>query len=219
MQAVGNLPGVPGLFVAGVFGAALSTMSTVLNTTALVIMEDVVKIFIKVELSPKAANYLVKGSVLILGVIGLALSFLFQHLEGILSVATSLNGLASSALFGMFTLGMLFPWTNSIGALTGAIIGYLMSFWIVFGIQIVNYMGLVVRNKLPLDVSGCPFNVTLPEPQEQPDIFPVFLISYHWTNPIGVGTTLVVGAIVSLATKPTKLSEINMDYLAPFTHR
>uniref|UniRef100_A0A1B0A5W3 Sodium/solute symporter n=1 Tax=Glossina pallidipes TaxID=7398 RepID=A0A1B0A5W3_GLOPL len=219
MQTVGNIPGLPGLFVAGVFGAALSSMSTVLNSTALVIMEDIVKNFIKVELSPKAATYLVRGSVLILGAIGLALSFLLQHLEGILSVATSLTGLASSATFGMFTLGMLFPWTNNIGALTGGIIGYLMGGWIVFGTQIVTYMDLVVRDKLPLNVSGCPFNATLPEPQEQSDINPVFLISFHWTNPIGVGTTLLVGAIVSLATKPTKLSEINMDYLAPFTHR
>ncbi|XP_037882144.1 LOW QUALITY PROTEIN: sodium-coupled monocarboxylate transporter 1-like [Glossina fuscipes] len=219
IQTVGNLPGMPGLFVAGVFGAALSSLSTVLNSTALVIMEDIVKNVIKIELSPKTANRLVKGSVLILGLVGLALSFLFQHLEGILSVATSLTGLASSAQFGMFTLGMLFPWTNSIGALTGGIIGYLMGGWIVFGIQIASYMDLLVRDKLPLSVSECPFNATLMEPQEQTDINPVFLMSYHWTNPIGVGTTLLVGAIVSLATKPTKLEEINMDYLAPFTHR
>uniref|UniRef100_A0A1A9UCZ6 Sodium/solute symporter n=1 Tax=Glossina austeni TaxID=7395 RepID=A0A1A9UCZ6_GLOAU len=195
MQTVGNLPGLPGLFVAGVFGAALSSMSTVLNSTALVILEDIVKNLLKIDLSPKAANHLVRASVFILGAIGLALSFLFQYLEGILSVGVSLTGLASSAQFGIFTLGILFPWTNSIGALTGGIIGYLMAAWIVFGVQISTLMDLIVRDKLPLDVSECPFNVTLPEPREQPDINPIFLISYHWTNPIGVCTTLLVGAI------------------------
>ncbi|KAI9576415.1 hypothetical protein GQX74_009471 [Glossina fuscipes] len=92
-----------------------------------------------------------------------------------------------------------------------------MGGWIVFGIQIASYMDLVVGDKIPFSVSECPFNATLPEPQEQPDINPVFLMSYHWTNPVGVGTTLPVGVIGS--TKPTKLEEINMDYLELFTHR
>lgn len=43
MDVGGSVPGLPGLFIAGIFAAALSTMSSSLNTLSGTIYEDFVK--------------------------------------------------------------------------------------------------------------------------------------------------------------------------------
>lgn len=40
MDVCRNIPGIPGLFVAGIFAAALSTLSSILNTLSCTIFED-----------------------------------------------------------------------------------------------------------------------------------------------------------------------------------
>lgn len=63
---------------------------------------------------------------------------------------------------------MLFPWTNSKGAIVGAISGFLMSGWVSFGIQYAGASGIVVARKLPVSVEKCDemygINVTYIEP-------------------------------------------------------
>lgn len=44
MDTMGSIPGLTGLFVAGIFSAALSSVSPVLNSLAAVTMEDYVKV-------------------------------------------------------------------------------------------------------------------------------------------------------------------------------
>ena len=43
MDTLSDFPGVPGLFIAGIFSASLSTVSATLNSLAAVILEDFVK--------------------------------------------------------------------------------------------------------------------------------------------------------------------------------
>jgi len=43
---MGSIPGLTGLFVAGIFSSALSSVSPVLNSLAAVTMEDYIKVYI-----------------------------------------------------------------------------------------------------------------------------------------------------------------------------
>lgn len=43
VEVAGSVPGISGLFIAGIFSAALSTMSASLNTVAGTIYEDFIK--------------------------------------------------------------------------------------------------------------------------------------------------------------------------------
>lgn len=43
VEVAGSIPGISGLFIAGIFSAALSTMSASLNTVAGTIYEDFIK--------------------------------------------------------------------------------------------------------------------------------------------------------------------------------
>lgn len=53
VEVAGSIPGISGLFIAGVFAAALSTMSANLNTVAGTIYEDFIKHrFVKFQRTP-----------------------------------------------------------------------------------------------------------------------------------------------------------------------
>ena len=46
MDTMGDIPGLAGLFVAGLFSAALSTVSAAVNSLAAVTMEDYFKVLL-----------------------------------------------------------------------------------------------------------------------------------------------------------------------------
>jgi sodium-coupled monocarboxylate transporter 8/12 len=57
---MGDLPGFPGFFVAGIFSGALSTVSGGLNSLAAVTLEDFILLFHKGEISDKKATKITK---------------------------------------------------------------------------------------------------------------------------------------------------------------
>lgn len=221
MQTVGHLQGIPGLFIAGVFGAALSSLSVVLNATALVFLQDIVRGSFKVQLSEHATNILVKSVIVLLGIVAMALIFVLEKLSGILSVATSVTAIAGGTTFGMFTLGMLVPWSNTKGALAGAIAGALMSGWVSFGSQAAIGAGRIAPHKLNVSVSECLANYTITESDysDEADVFPLYRLSFHWITVIGVLSTLLVGTVVSFLTGPTVLKKLDAELISPVIHK
>ncbi|XP_058452646.1 sodium-coupled monocarboxylate transporter 1 isoform X2 [Malaya genurostris] len=225
MEIVGHLQGIPGLFIAGVFGAALSSLSVVLNSTSAVLLEDILKGLFRVNPTPFVANLFVRGSVVVLGLAAMGCLFIIERLGGILSVATSLSAIAAGTTCGIFTLGMLVPWSNSKGALFGGISGAILSGWVSLGAQLATASGSIVPHKLPVSIDGCPddlvSNSTIVNPiyPDESNVFPLFRLSYHWITPIGVATVLIVGTIVSFLTEPRNLRDIDPELISPVIHR
>ncbi|XP_055713749.1 sodium-coupled monocarboxylate transporter 1 isoform X2 [Phlebotomus papatasi] len=220
METVGDLKGVPGLFIAGVFGAALSSLSVVLNSTSAVLLEDILKGCFKVQPNERWAAIFVKSSIILLGCVAMALIFVVERLGGILSVATSLTAIAAATTFGVFTLGMLVPWSNTKGAIAGVLAGALMSGWVSLGSQAAVANGYVVPHKLDISTENCPaFNSTAPDYPDESDVFPLYRFSFHWINPIGIISVLIVGSIVSLLTGPRDLKQIDPELISPVIHR
>lgn len=230
MEIVGNLPGIPGLFIAGVFGAAMSSLSVVLNSTALVVLEDIAKGCFRLKISERASGLLVKGCIVTLGGMAVALVLVLEQLSGILSVATSVTAIAAGTTCGLFTLGMLVPWSNTKGAVAGAVAGAFMSGWIAFGTQWASAQGLVVPEKLNLSTEMCTVNISAALnilddmistdlPTGVSDVFPLYRLSFHWINPIGVCTTVIVGTIASFLTGATVVKKIDAELISPVLHR
>lgn len=226
LQTVGNYRGIPGLFVAGVFGAALSSLSVILNSTAGVILEDICRGCFKRNPSERVSYFIVKGSILVLGALSIILMLIVERLGGILEVATSLSAIAAGTTFGVFSLGMLIPWSNNIGAISGAIAGALMSGWIALGTQYAYAAGLVYPHKLNTSISQCDatslLNATTIESPIYPnetDVFPLYRLSFDWINPIGILTVLIVGSIASFISGPRDLTTIDPILISPIFHR
>ncbi|CAH0557166.1 unnamed protein product [Brassicogethes aeneus] len=224
METVGKLRGIPGLFIAGVFGAALSSLSVVLNSTAQVILEDIIKGCFRFKPTEKRGKFIVKTIVLALGGVALGFLFVIEHMGGVLQMATSFTSIAAGTSFGVFSLGMLVPWANNKGAISGALSGLLMSGTITYGSQYAGATNLVMAHKLPVSVDGCystyGLNVTYVEPvyPDETNIFPLFRLSYLWITPIGVITVLTVGAIVSLITGKNDVTKMDPDLISPVVH-
>lgn len=221
VQSVGHIPGMSGLFIAGIFGAALSSLSVVLNSTSLVILEDIVRGCFRMQPSERASTVLVKSSIIVLGLVALSLVLVLEQLSGVLSICTSMTAIAAATTFGLFTLGMLVPWANNIGTAIGGISGALLAGWISFGTQITIAAGQLNSQKLNVSMESCPGNTTLPDTVwvDEEKVFPLYRLSYHWINPIGVATVIVVGTIVSLLTKPTDTKTLDPDLISPVIHR
>ncbi|XP_040169792.1 sodium-coupled monocarboxylate transporter 1-like [Anopheles arabiensis] len=225
MESVGHLRGMPGLFIAGVFGAALSSMSVILNSVSAVLLEDVLRGLFQLNPSPLKENIFVRCCVVILGLTALGCLFIIDKLDGILIVSATLAAIANGTTGGIFTLGMLVPWSNTKGALVGGIAGALLSGWVSLGNQIASGAGEIVARKLPVSIDGCieelVGNITLVDPvyPDESGVFPLYRLSYHWITPIGVTTVLIVGTIVSFLTGPRDLRHIDPELISPVIHR
>lgn len=223
METVGEWKGVAGLFIAGVFGAALSSLSVVLNSTAAVLLEDILKGCFKYKPTEKVAAIFVKSSILVLGAASMGFLFVVDKLGGILGLATSLTAIAAGTTFGIFSLGMLNPYANSKGAIFGAIAGGVLSAWVSLGSQVAVGSGQVTPHKLPVSVEACPIgNLTGIVERDYPDesnVFPLYRLSFHWINPIGIFSVLIVGTVVSYLTGGRKNDQIDPELISPVIHR
>uniref|UniRef100_A0A8C6SQD0 Solute carrier family 5 member 6 n=1 Tax=Neogobius melanostomus TaxID=47308 RepID=A0A8C6SQD0_9GOBI len=133
MDMLQGLPGLPGLFVACLFSAALSTISSAFNSLATVTMEDLIKPQFP-SMSERRATLLSKALAAFYGLLCLAMAYV-THLMGdsVLQVALKIFGMVGGPILGLFCLGMFFPWANSIGALAGLAGGLSLSFWVGIG--------------------------------------------------------------------------------------
>lgn len=177
--------------------------------------------------SEKNAYLIVKGSILLLGISSMLCVFVIEKLGGILEVATSLSSIAAATTFGVFTLGMLIPWSNNNGAIFGGIAGAIMSGWIAFGTQAASAAGLIVPHRLNVTIEGC-LNETAhknltgllqPIYPDESDVFPLYRLSFHWITPIGVLSVLIVGTLVSYFTGPRDLKKIDPELISPVIYR
>ena len=57
VDTMGNLPGIPGLFVAGIFSGSLSTVSSAVNSLAAVTIEDFLKVSLCSHISKDKSLY------------------------------------------------------------------------------------------------------------------------------------------------------------------
>ncbi|XP_076662885.1 sodium-coupled monocarboxylate transporter 2 [Andrena cerasifolii] len=212
MEMADSIPGLPGLFVAGVFSAALSTMSTGLNSMAGVIYEDMIKPWIRPPVSQVAASRTMKAIVVVAGIICVALVFLVEKLSGLIQAGKSLSGITAGPLLGIFTLGMFFPIANSTGALVGGLVSLNLVAWISFGTQAAISSGNINFPVKPVSVDGCPESLKMRATnltvivetaiREQP--FFLYRMSYLWYTWVGFLTAILIGLVVSWITGANK---------------
>lgn len=110
MHLFKGIPGLAGLFVAAVFSAALSSLSTSLNSLAAIVLEDFIKPYISRPLSEKQTNYIMRTVVCAFGILCVSLVFVVEHLGTVLQLSMSLSGIFLGPLFGAFAMGIFLPW-------------------------------------------------------------------------------------------------------------
>lgn len=203
MDIASSVPGLPGLFVAGIFSASLSTISSNLNSLGATLFEDFVRPCIKQKISDHRANVLIKCVVIVIGGLCLAFVMVVDKLGAVLQLCLRMQGVTYGAMIGLFSMGMFYPRANTKGALAGSICSLLVMGWLVFGSQKEMAEGRMRDVSLPTSVDGCGFNVTMPEQPptmasvEEDDVFILYRLSMLYYALTGTLIVLVVGIIVS----------------------
>ncbi|KAK4876940.1 hypothetical protein RN001_009446 [Aquatica leii] len=155
MDVGAQIPGLPGVFIAGIFSGALSTLSTTLNTLSATFYSDFVSKWVSPTITEKQKSNVLKITVIVIGIFCTMLIFLVEKLGGIFELTMCFRGITAGSLVGIFTLGILFPSANAKGALWGGIAGLLFSAWLVLGKQWYKHKGLLKDTQKPFSVENC----------------------------------------------------------------
>jgi sodium-coupled monocarboxylate transporter 8/12 len=138
VDVLGHIPGISGLFVAGVFSATLSTVSSCLNSLAAVTLEDyfkpIYRCIAKKEMQVDESRSAVPTKIIagIYGFVCIGTAFLAEKFGGILQISLTIFGAVGGPLLALFTLGMSFLVPNEYGSVIGLFSGVLISLWIGF---------------------------------------------------------------------------------------
>lgn len=231
MEALGEIPGVPGIFVACIFSASLSSISSCLNAVSITVLEDLVKPameYFDKTMTTKTEARLAKLLGIFSGGLVIAFAFLCTILGStVLQIMISVFGLAGGPLLGVIVMGMFFPCVNGAGALAGLVISTGVMFWIVIG----SFVYDVPMPVLPFSTDGCagdestvsyvynaftthimdlshvveiPVTSTLAPWIEWSGFKQIYSISFLWYPTVALCVALVVGILVSCLTGWTK---------------
>ena len=127
LDLFGEMPGFPGLFIASLSSAALSTLSSCLTGLSSMTFEDIIKIRYP-AMSDNKATQLSKIVVFIYGAFSMGLTFLMALLKGpVTAIFQAAMGSIDGPICGIFVLSMFFRRSTTKGVLTGAFTGMLVS--------------------------------------------------------------------------------------------
>ncbi|XP_021354931.1 sodium-coupled monocarboxylate transporter 2-like [Mizuhopecten yessoensis] len=220
-----DTPCLPGLFLAALFSASLSTMSSVFSSMSAMFWEDIVKPHTK-PMSDKQAIRIAQLSVLLFGVLAIMVAFGISSIKGPIPRILDITGACmSGATLGIMLLGWFIPTANALGALIGGVVSFLFVGWVSVGKLVSS--GVRVNDKLePASTENCPrFNISVLANATEYGHIPsgimwngtnmvteatqasiatgpqgldvLYSLSYKWLLPLGMCLVFIVGPIAS----------------------
>ena len=133
--------GVSGLLVAAIIAAAMSTLSTTLNSGSTVLLEDYWKRFFASKSTAKSDMVFLRVMTVVLALVSIitALSVVWiwgKDNKTVLGMWYVLQGVLSDGMLGLFLIGAFAKRTGSVHALVATVCGFLALLWVVFGQRI-----------------------------------------------------------------------------------
>ncbi|KAL7036978.1 hypothetical protein ACKWTF_009025 [Chironomus riparius] len=228
MEILRDIPGLPGLFIAGVFSAALSSLSTGLNSMSCVILEDFCKPFLKRELSDEMTSLIMRGTVLILGVMSVGLVYIVQHMGSVLQLSMSIPTACFGPMLGVYVIGFTLPWIGRKATLLGAIIASTSMLILVIKAQAEIALGNIKFQTKPLSVDGCTYNFTIDANYSNVTDIPysyenkekhIYEISYLYYSSLGSLIVIVSAFLLSFIFGFQDPSQVDQRLLVPFLRK
>ena len=127
---VTGLPaGITGLLIASIFAAGMSTVSTSLNSTATIILNDYYKRYVNKNAGERASMRVLYAASIITGLLGIGIALALVGVKSALDAWWSLASIFSGGMLGLFLLGYFSAKTSSIDAIVGVITGIIIIVW------------------------------------------------------------------------------------------
>jgi sodium-coupled monocarboxylate transporter 8/12 len=135
---VNELPrGLPGLFIAAIYAASMSTISAGINSlTSASLVDFYQRLWRNPNLVEKHQLKIARWLTFVYGALVIVLAFLVHRLGTLLEATNKVIGLVGGPLVGLFLLGILIKRATARGALIGWVAGLAMTIWVCFGTNI-----------------------------------------------------------------------------------
>ncbi|KAM9465861.1 solute carrier family 5 member 6 isoform 1-T2 [Clarias gariepinus] len=226
MDMLQDIPGLPGLFVACLFSASLSTISSAFNSLATVTMEDFIKPYYP-SLSEARATLMSKILAFSYGLLCLAMAYAVHLMtSSVLQAALSIFGIVGGPLLGLFCLGIFFPWANSTGAVTGLAAGLIMAFWVGIGGFLAQMSSTATghphNGSYPVATENMTFTTmssiltpAINKTSKPVGLHGLYSLSYMWYSALNSTVVVLIGLLVSLITGPLKKRDLTPGTVYP----
>lgn len=152
-DVTGHITGMSGIFISCVFSASLSTVSAISHSISGIVYNDYIrprKWFAHTDFN---ANLTMRLIIILLGTICALAGIVVENFESIFQITMTVAGTFIGATFGVFTLGMLYPWANKKGALIGTIISATTMMVLTFNSM--YHSSKLHYEPLPMSIEGC----------------------------------------------------------------
>ncbi len=132
--------GMTGLLIAAIFAAAMSTVSTSLNSSATLLMSDYYRRFVNPEATERQRMAVLYASTIVWGILGTGMALILVKLtESALDIWWTLSGILGGGMCGLFLLGMISRRVRSPAAVMGVFVGVLTILWMSFP-KLIEYL-------------------------------------------------------------------------------
>jgi len=124
--------GLLGLIVSAILSAAMSTISSGMNSSATVFSVDIYKRYFRPEISDKQNLFVLHTGTVIFGLLGMGTGIAIIGAKSLLDVWWKLSGIFAGGVLGLFLLGIVSRTSKNAEALTATIIGAVVILWMTF---------------------------------------------------------------------------------------
>ena len=186
-----------------------------------VVLEDYIKPVLKDGLTEKASARIMRGTVLVTGLLSVATAYAVEHMGQVLQLSMSIPPICTGSLFGVFAIGMFMPWIGKKASFYGALIGATVMIYIVIRARLDMVAGLIRFETKTTSVEGCTYNFTMtqqsPAAALSPDVSETSFhhISYMYYLPLGAVITCISAFILSFFFGFEDPSKVDPRLLAP----
>ena len=125
-------PGFTGLLIAAIFAAAMSTVSTSLNSSATIILNDYYRRYVNRTATERQSMRLLRGTTIVWGVAGTGMAVAMTTARSALDAWWSLAGIFGGGTLGLFLLGLVSKRAGNRAAIAGVSTGVLLILWMTF---------------------------------------------------------------------------------------
>ncbi|KAK3103059.1 hypothetical protein FSP39_016152, partial [Pinctada imbricata] len=230
-----HLPGLSGVFIAGLFCATMSTISSGYSALSAMTLEDFVKIRFK-SITEFQATVVSKITVVIFSVITTAMAFLMANVKGtLLQLASVLLSIPMAPYTGIFLYSIFCSWATSLGAIIGGVVSLLFYIWLSMGQTFTQPPNLTVRlPPAPTDMCPAPLNgsflydpyinnastTSVPDisiPYQPEGVEKFYAMSFQWFDMLVIAITILIASIASLIIGRPKQDDVDVRYMLSFT--
>jgi len=130
---VTGLPrGIVGLVISAIFAAAMSTVSSSINSASTLILTDFYKRYSRAALTEKKSMRILRISTICWGLLGTGMALAMMGVSSALDAWWKLAGIFSGGMLGLFLLGYFSRKAGNMAAAVGAALGILVILWMTF---------------------------------------------------------------------------------------